>query len=112
AGAHAFGGTHRAEARLGPLTCRHIASTATPEISGHYHPKARLGGTARPCFLIDAQRIIMPAYGAYTGGLYCNDEALVTLMQPPAIAVLTGAKAIPCPMPREVPKAGGRPFGL
>ncbi|MGL5010047.1 MAG: ligase-associated DNA damage response endonuclease PdeM [Paracoccaceae bacterium] len=112
AGAHAFGGTHRAEARLGPLTCRHIASTATPEISGHYHPKARLGGTARPCFLIDAQRIIMPAYGAYTGGLYCDDATITALMQPTAIAVLTGAKAIPCPMPRTTPKPADHPFKL
>jgi uncharacterized protein len=112
AGAHALCGTHRGAVRLGPLTCRHIATDQTPEISGHYHPKARLGGTSRPCFLIDAQRIIMPAYGAYTGGLYCDDPALATLMAPAAIAVLTGAKAIPCPMPRRAPTGASRPFRL
>ncbi len=112
AGNHDLGGSQRDEIPLGPLTCRHIATPQTPEMSGHYHPKARLGGTARPCFLIDAARIIMPAYGAYTGGLYCDDPALTTLMQPAAIAVLTGAKAIPCPMPRTAPKPAGHPFKL
>jgi uncharacterized protein len=100
AGSHAFGGSHMAEARLGQVTCRHIASVETPEISGHYHPKARVGGTARPCFLIDAQRIIMPAYGAYTGGLWTDAPALTDLMGNSALAVLTGVRAIPCPMPR------------
>jgi uncharacterized protein len=112
AGSHDLGGSHRGDVRLGPLACRHIATTQTPEISGHYHPKARLGGTTRPCFLIDATRIIMPAYGAYTGGLYSDDATLTALMGEGAIAVLTGAKAIPCPMPRHAPKAGGRPFKL
>ena len=100
AGSHAFGGSHRADVVLGPVTCRHIASAATPEISGHFHPKARLGGTARPCFLLDAQRIIMPAYGAYTGGLWTDSPALSSLMAPSALAILTGTRAIPCPMPR------------
>jgi uncharacterized protein len=98
AGSHGFGGSHCAEAPLGPITCRHIASPATPEISGHYHPKARLAGTARACFLVDQTRIIMPAYGAYTGGLWADSPTLTALMQPNAIAILTGAKAIPCPM--------------
>lgn len=112
AGGHAHGGSHRAEVALGPVTCRHIATEGTPEISGHYHPKARLGGTSRPCFLIDADRIIMPAYGAYTGGLYSDDAVLAALMRHSAIAVLTGPRAIPCPMPRVAPKPGGHPFSL
>ena len=74
------------------------ATHQTPEISGHYHPKARLGSAVRRCFLIDPHRIILPAYGAYTGGLHCNDPTLTALMTNTAIAVLTGSKAIPCPM--------------
>ncbi len=100
AGSHGFGGSHCAEAPLGPIACRHIASPATPEISGHYHPKARIGPMARPCFLVDQTRIIMPAYGAYTGGLSFDSPALKLLMQPGALAILTGTRAIPCPMPR------------
>lgn len=97
-----IGGSHRAALTLGPLTFRHIAIPGeTAEISGHYHPKARLGGTSRPCFLLDATRLILPAYGAYTGGLNCTDPALSALMGPRAIAILTGSRAIAMPMPRS-----------
>ncbi len=97
----ALGGSHRAEVMLGALTFRHIAAPDTNlEISGHYHPKARIAGQARPCFLADPARIILPAYGAYTGGLWCHDPALSGLMQPGALAILTGARALPIPMPR------------
>lgn len=95
----ALGGTHLAEAQIGPLTFRHIAAGGH-EVSGHYHPKARLGGTARPCFLIDARHAILPAYGTYTGGLWCHNPALATLMSAGALAILTGKRAIAIPMPR------------
>lgn len=96
-----LGGTHRAELRLQPFTFRHIAEPPdTGEISGHYHPKARLAGQSRPCFLADAQRLILPAYGAYTGGLRCEDPALATLMAKDALAILTGPRALCIPMPR------------
>ena len=52
--------------------------------------KARLAGQSRPCFLADANRLILPAYGAYTGGLWCDHPDLATLMRPRALAVLTG----------------------
>jgi uncharacterized protein len=97
----ALGGTHRAEAQIGPLTFRHIANPGeSDEISGHYHPKARLAGQAKPCFLADTTRIILPAYGTYTGGLWCEHESLSGLMQAGALAVLTGKKALAIPMPR------------
>ncbi|EGJ22146.1 metallophosphoesterase [Cereibacter sphaeroides WS8N] len=103
----ACGGSHRATAVLGPLTFRHIAE-GEAEVSGHYHPKCALAGRARPCFLLDGRRLILPAYGAYTGGLWCHDPALVALMQPGALAILTGAKAIPLPMPRRAPQTRPR----
>jgi DNA ligase-associated metallophosphoesterase len=96
-----LGGTHRAELKLQPFTFRHIAEPQeTGEISGHYHPKARLAGQSRPCFLADAQRLILPAYGAYTGGLRCEDPVLATLMAKDALAILTGPRALCIPMPR------------
>ena len=63
-----LGGTHLAELTLGPLTFRHIAEAgATGEISGHYHPKAQVKTRARtisrPAFLVDRDRVILPAYG-------------------------------------------------
>lgn len=98
AGPLSLGGTHRADMTVGPLTFRHIATAETLEISGHYHPKARLPGRTAPCFLIDAARVILPAYGAYTGGLFCDHPDLLALMQPNARAVLTGARCLPRPM--------------
>ncbi|MFZ1468073.1 MAG: ligase-associated DNA damage response endonuclease PdeM [Paracoccaceae bacterium] len=94
-------GTHRAEVKIGQLTFRHIADPSeNHEISGHYHPKASLSGRTRPCFLADTARIILPAYGTYTGGLWCQDATLAGLMQPAALAILTGHKALAIPMPR------------
>ncbi|AMY70769.1 ligase-associated DNA damage response endonuclease PdeM [Frigidibacter mobilis] len=101
-----LGGAHLAEWREGPLTFRHIALPgAEPgEVSGHYHPKARITAQgqalSRPCFLIDGLRAILPAFGTYTGGLATTDPALDGLMDPGAVAVLTGSRAICLPMPR------------
>lgn len=100
-----LGGSHLASFRKLGLTFRHIADPATPaEVSGHFHPKARLTahghGMARPCFLLDGLRIILPAFGTYTGGLACDAPELLALMQPGALAVLTGAQVLTIPMPR------------
>ncbi len=95
------GGTHRDEVTLAPFTFRHIANPAEKaEISGHYHPKARLAGQSKPCFLADAARLILPAYGVYTGGLSAGHTALTGLMAPDALAILTGTRALAIPMPR------------
>ena len=53
------------------------------EISGHYHPKAtvpaRGGAVSIPCFVADARRVMLPAFGAYTGGLDVRDPAIMRL---------------------------------
>jgi len=54
----------------------------------------------RPCFLLDQTRVILPAFGTYTGGLASSHPALAGLMGPQALAVLTGARALALPMPR------------
>ena len=100
-----LGGTHLAELALEPLIFRHIAQTgASGEISGHYHPKASLTTRARritrAAFLSDRDRIIMPAYGTYTGGLRSHDATLTALMRPDALAILTGPRPYAVPMPR------------
>ena len=67
------------------LVFRHQAGAgATPgEICGHHHPKAavpaRGGSVSRPCFVADARRLMMPAFGAYTGGLDVRDPAIARL---------------------------------
>ncbi len=93
------GGEQLAELRLGPLTFRHIAEKgASGEVSGHYHPKLRLAGQARACFLLDESRLILPAFGTYTGGLDARDKALRPLLSNPALAILTGRTARPVPL--------------
>ncbi len=98
-----FGGSHLAEFTLAAFTFRHIAETdATGEISGHYHPKARLPKRAitRPAFLFDDARLILPAFGTYTGGLRSNESVLSDLMGPEARAILLAHPPVMIPMPR------------
>jgi len=106
-----LGGAHRDELTLQGLIFRHIAQDgASAEISGHYHPKAGVPGTAlRPSFLIDRSRLIMPAFGTYTGGLRSDHEALVTLMADDALAIMTGRKAVALPMNGNIKRPKG-PF--
>jgi hypothetical protein len=51
--------------------------------------------------LLDSDRLILPAYGTFTGGLKTQSEALCSLMRPEAVAILTGKQARPIPMPRD-----------
>lgn len=76
-----LGGVVLSEVSIGPLTFRHIpqAGPARGEIAGHLHPKARIRRRGRSvggmCFVTDGTRLIMPAFGAYTGGLSVWDSA-------------------------------------
>jgi DNA ligase-associated metallophosphoesterase len=101
----ALGGSHLGEFQYQGLTFRHIADPAENfEISGHYHPKVqiqtRIKRLSRRAFLYDETRLIMPAYGTYTGGLFSHDPALSSLMSPDAQAVLLGPTLHHIPMPR------------
>ncbi|MBW4961195.1 ligase-associated DNA damage response endonuclease PdeM [Sulfitobacter sp. CW3] len=100
-----LGGEHLSELKLGAMSFRHIATPgAQGEISGHYHPKAtlRLKGRniSRPAFVYDSARLILPAYGTYTGGLRTSSDPIRSLMSSQACAVLTGAHPTAVPMPR------------
>ncbi|MDG5495486.1 ligase-associated DNA damage response endonuclease PdeM [Niveispirillum sp. BGYR6] len=80
-----WGGMVTDSIRHGPLLLRHAAEGVDPagEISGHYHPKAvtqvRGRRLSARCFVSDGQRLILPAFGAYTGGLNVLDPAIRTL---------------------------------
>ncbi len=103
AGTHSHGGEGCAEFTTAGLTFRHIAGSGTNagEVSGHYHPKYGPPGLGdrRPCFLLDARRLILPAYGTYTGGLDAREALLRDLFADRALAILTGRRAIPVPLP-------------
>ena len=63
------------------------------EIAGHLHPAARVAaygrGVRRPCFVTDGQRLVMPAFGVFTGGLDVRDVAVAGLFrEPPMVAAL------------------------
>ena len=100
-----LGGSHLAELQLPPLTFRHIAQKGkSGEVSGHYHPKVQLSirnkRITRPAFLLDVDRLILPAFGTYTGGLNSNDGTLTQIMRDDATAVMTGPVPHLVPMPR------------
>jgi DNA ligase-associated metallophosphoesterase len=87
--------------RLGPLVLRHIAEApAEPgEISGHYHPKASVVLRGRrfagPCFAHDGQRLVMPAFGAFTGGLDAGAPELAALFgRPPSLLLLVRGRIV------------------
>jgi DNA ligase-associated metallophosphoesterase len=92
-------GVQAAEITLEGIHFRHIGSGPGPEISGHLHPKARLAGRSHPCFILGDQRLILPAFGTYTGGLWITDPLISTLFPGPARAILTGTRARVIPLP-------------
>ncbi len=66
----------------GALRFQHEAAPApvAGEVSGHFHPKARIRTRARRisarCFISDGKRLILPSFGAFTGGLNVRDQAI------------------------------------
>jgi uncharacterized protein len=80
-----LGGEHVEALHAGPLTFRHQAerAAAAGEICGHHHPRATIpargGQVSRPCFVADARRLMLPAFGAYAGGLDVSDPAITAL---------------------------------
>jgi DNA ligase-associated metallophosphoesterase len=80
-----IGGRFAESLALGPLTFRHQPSPhpCDGEIAGHLHPQARVArrgrAVSRRCFASDGKRLVMPAFGAYAGGLNVRDRAIASL---------------------------------
>ncbi len=102
--ARTFGATLVEELELGGIILRHEAQPGEtrPELSGHFHPKLRVRvrsrHIARPCAVVSrsdtgADRMIVPAFGAYTGGM---DAA-----SPEIIRALSPARAIDAVLPAK-----------
>jgi uncharacterized protein len=79
----AIGGVVASEVAIGPIVFRHEPTGAVGEIAGHLHPKARVAARGRSverrCFACDGARAVMPAFGAYSGGLSIRDEAFARI---------------------------------
>jgi DNA ligase-associated metallophosphoesterase len=89
-------GETAAELSLAGLTLRHepAAGPAPGEAAGHLHPAAKVraarGTVRRRCFVTDGERIVLPAFGAYAGGLNVRDEAFAGLFARPPLAGALG----------------------
>ena len=88
----AFGAQVASEIEIGGIVLRHEArpGEVRAELSGHYHPKMRLKvrsrHIARPCAVVSrtamAERMILPAFGAYTGGMDAGAPEILAALQP------------------------------
>jgi DNA ligase-associated metallophosphoesterase len=80
-----IGGIVAHEVAIGPIAFRHEPTGAPGEIAGHLHPKARVSTRGRSmerrCFACDGERAVMPAFGAYTGGLSIRDAAFAKIFR-------------------------------
>ena len=78
-----LGGVVATEVAIGPIVFRHEPTGAVGEIAGHLHPKARVSARGRSmerrCFACDGERAVMPAFGAYAGGLSIRDQAFAKI---------------------------------
>jgi DNA ligase-associated metallophosphoesterase len=80
-----LGGIVANEVAIGPIGFRHEPTGKFGEIAGHLHPKARVATRGRAmerrCFASDGERAVMPAFGAYAGGLSIRDAAFSKIFQ-------------------------------
>ena len=93
------GGDMIDEIEVGGIILRHRAKPGEtrPELSGHWHPKLtvvqRGRRIARPCAVASETRMVLPAFGALTGGMNAADPAILAAMQPArAIDALVAAR--------------------
>ena len=95
-----LGGHSTSEVVIGGIAFRHLPSETSdlPEIAGHLHPKAcvkaRGRRVSRPCFVADHCRILLPAFGTFTGGLSVLDPAVANLFPGDYRAFLLGEDRI------------------
>ena len=80
-----LGGVVASEVAIGAIVFRHQPTGAAGEIAGHLHPKARVPtrgrSVERRCFACDGERAVMPAFGAFSGGLSIRDTAFAKIFQ-------------------------------
>ncbi|WP_242096700.1 ligase-associated DNA damage response endonuclease PdeM [Sphingomonas sp. CROZ-RG-20F-R02-07] len=88
------GGAVVDEAVVDGIVLRHEADPAEPrpEMSGHFHPKLRLRVRGKPvarrCYVATDTKLILPAFGALTGGLDADHPAIVRAVGPKAQALI------------------------
>jgi DNA ligase-associated metallophosphoesterase len=94
------GGAIVEEAEVDGLLLRHEADPAEmrPELSGHFHPKLRVSHRgrmlSRRCFVATDRKLILPAFGALTGGLDAGHPEIVRAVGGPAEALVPVANRL------------------
>jgi DNA ligase-associated metallophosphoesterase len=102
-----LGGEVAETLRLGGLLLRHdpLDAFEPGEVAGHLHPCARVSkwgrSVRRRCFVSDGLRLILPSFGAYTGGLDVGDEAIASLFAGAFHAYMLGSERVYA-IPRRV----------
>ena len=94
-----FGGESAAELRIGPLVFRHEPNPGSGgEVAGHLHPKVRIATRARRisarCFVTDGRQVVLPAFGALTGGLDIRENAIRRLFRQRPVAFALGPERV------------------
>jgi DNA ligase-associated metallophosphoesterase len=95
-----LGGEIADEYALGGLLLQHEPQGAPRpgEVAGHLHPCASVAkwgrGVRRRCFVSDGRRLILPSFGAYTGGLNVTDAAIAGLFDGPFHAYMLGSERV------------------
>jgi uncharacterized protein len=98
--ANAIGGSFATLLAVGALNFRHepMPRDAGGEIAGHLHPTARIhvrgASLCRRCFVGDGRRMVMPAFGAYAGGLNVRHGAFAALFDADFMAYLLGQQRV------------------
>jgi uncharacterized protein len=102
-------GTILPETRLGDIALRHEAIGEGIEVAGHLHPAALVitprGTLRRRCFALSRETLILPAFGAYTGGLNIRDRAFAQAFRgdTPHALVMGDTRLFSIPPPRLLP---------
>ncbi|HRF08170.1 MAG TPA: ligase-associated DNA damage response endonuclease PdeM [Xanthobacteraceae bacterium] len=80
------------------LTFRHLPGTTELEVIGHFHPVARVsvrGRTLRRrCFASSERRLVLPAFGSFTGGFNIRDLSFASLMGGDFFAHMLGGERL------------------
>jgi hypothetical protein len=88
------------ELAIGPLILRHEPQPGLQpgEAAGHLHPCVKVAGRGRAvrrrAFVTDGLRVILPAFGAYAGGLNIMDKAFTGLFCAPPLSAALGASRV------------------
>lgn len=109
-----LGGTVTPELAIGGLVFRHepLLSPQPGEVAGHLHPCATVTrhgrSLRRRCFVADSSRMVMPAFGAFAGGLSVSEDAIAGLFAGAFAAYMLGGRRVYAVAARGTPQLARR----